>query len=347
MLGPNDDAAARCLAWARHELGADPDDSLRSVRKTFWLRVERDGMLPSRATVAAMDQLRLTETGDTHDELPHEFLLAEELRLAEEVEAFARHMFDMPISARQSRWHELHKQCQLARRPRARLSSLSPGLNIDRSRIDPKDQDAASLASELCALLTAPFAERATCIRRLRDLWKDDDQRRYAAARRFARQFPRFATLVPEMMDELLEHPKTRQEKENFQEDPLKCLTGTKTRQGSQQTERGLSLPFYYLLAVCVIAMIILITLNHDSDKRRDHRSRQRQESERIWRQQQEEMRRQLDRQNKENLWRDWKTDTRPAHDEVLKYLKNTHPELVPLLSEPRSKAESPRRSSN
>jgi hypothetical protein len=149
------------LAWAREVLQVEEDAAPAEVRGKFLRDLAEQRFVPAESVSRAFQTLRFDADGIAELEDPHEFLLAEEQQLQEEVDEFARQMFRWPIDQRKRLWIQLQQRCEHALRPQARLHALAIGLKADPAAVDINAPLVKELAGYACQLFPLRPVARA------------------------------------------------------------------------------------------------------------------------------------------------------------------------------------------
>lgn len=193
---PPELAATDRARWARATLGLDPEAPPAEARSQALRLLEREDFVPSLALDQACRHVAWRE-GQTPAPLPadDQARVAEEARLAAEVETFATDFFFLPPTDRKRRWEELTRQCAFSLPLSWRLQDLKPGLAIDSAAFQDPDERINQLGQHLRDLFPRGPLDRAVRRQSLTRGMEDEIALWEQAARQLTKKYPAVAAL--------------------------------------------------------------------------------------------------------------------------------------------------------
>jgi hypothetical protein len=237
--------AQRREAWAREQLEVSSEASAHEARAALLTQIGRDAFVPDDFLLPAYRSLTAPPREDAAEAA---FLAGEEQRVCEEVEEFARGMFDLSPDERRQCWQKLADTHSGSTKASARLYAISAGLTVDFDALDRASSQIQQLARWCGELLVLPPPQRSA--RRRAILTKMTGQRAQwrSIARQLSKRHAAFAALSLPFVRSVADwghKKKTSAVRTNVQEKWRSAVQGEKTNWG-------------YVLGVLVIGAVFV-----------------------------------------------------------------------------------------
>lgn len=198
------------ITWALDALGLPPDATTKAVRSAIVEQLEEADLSPPPIVIEVIEILAPYAAGDSSNPQhrsvipqvrvpPAAFYRHCERQLREEVEAFAKQFFELPVSERQATWARLAEQAQPFPAVMLRLQALRPALDLIPPKIAFEEHQA--LADVCMQLFVMRPAMRAAARNAL--MAQRTDKYWVRSALRFYKWYPQWAALAPDLFEAL------------------------------------------------------------------------------------------------------------------------------------------------
>lgn len=192
--------------WAKAQLEVAGDEDTTAVGAML-KHLSDENFAPSPAAREAIRTLSAEGDAAATDPLG-DYSVALEMRLNEEIEAFAGEFFSLFVGDRIRRLEELQVREGLSAPQCARLAELSKAAYVNPPPADSDDPRMADLAARIGELFVLPPAARAPRVREELSQMNQAGADWSAAAAKLQRSAPAIANLLPRFVREIVElHP--------------------------------------------------------------------------------------------------------------------------------------------